>query len=111
MTVHIVLDSTLGDYNGGEGYDTAGFPSKPCIVFQSLIAACSEITSGQDYHGYISFLQDDTCQNAQSKRIGGGVKCTELHCNFFIGKPLDFIKKSEYSINELIYKMFKNERK
>ena len=69
-TIHIILDSNLGDYNGGEGYDAQGFLSKRCVTFQSVMTACSEITSGQDYYGYISCLEGDSGTALEGKWAG-----------------------------------------
>ena len=69
-TIHIVLDSSLGDYNGGEGFNTAGFLSERCVTFQSVMAACSGITSGQDYYGYISCLENDSGPALEGKWAG-----------------------------------------
>ncbi len=73
LTIHIILDGSLGDYNGGEGFNTAGFLSDRCLTFQSVITACSEITFGQDYYGYISCLEDDDGPALEGKWDGAAV--------------------------------------
>lgn len=59
-TYHIILDSNLGDDTGGEGYDGNGYLDRRCTTFSSILAICSEITSGQRYFGYVSCLTDAT---------------------------------------------------